>query len=290
MADSRDVDAEVLPMFELDHPYIVDQSFSKDDFYVIPPTGRPNNTTLTYNIDHSPGRMIDLQHSFIHMKVNLGTVNGTALTPNLLLSLANNALMHMFTIVQLKINGTTVEQQVQAPGVFNTMQNLLWYSKQFSTSAAAPTNMCWSLDNHTCYTFNTGAGLDTNNAGTPNVPLTDATAIALSSGMDNSVNCIPFSGQFSSNANYDISYITNIVTNTKYSMGFDKRHQLLFNGLATGNNNAAQLAGTSKNCSVTFRLPLSHSHLSRLARRLSWVLKLQLFLTVLQMNGIKLLN
>ena len=152
MASTKDVIPEVLEMFDLDNPYTIDQSFGTQIYSATAPRGNPNSAALVYDISRDAMRLTDLANSYINVDLTIALPAGTALSPNMQLALSNNALMYLFSKVQLQINGTTVEEITNEPGTFSTMQNLLRYSKEYSKSANALTENCWQIDDHSFFT------------------------------------------------------------------------------------------------------------------------------------------
>ena len=140
-------------------------------------------------------RLTDLTNSYINLDLTINIPNAS---PNMQIALSNNALMYLFSKVQLTINGTTVEEITNEPGTFTTMQNLLWYSKEYTKSPNALTENCWQIDDHTYFTTYDGT-----HAQAPNGAIASAAqAATLSSGMANSVNGIPNQVNFAvANAN-----------------------------------------------------------------------------------------
>jgi hypothetical protein len=179
MANTKDIIPEVLEMFDLDNPYTIDQSFGMQQYTNNPTRGNPNGNVLTYDISRDAMRLADLANSYIHVDLTI-TIPGV--TPNMQIALSNNALMYLFNKVQLQTNGTTVEEINAEPGTFTTMQNLLWYSKEYSKSPNALTENCWPIDDHSFFTtyaqVTPNGGALGPHALTPNWPISSAAQAA----------------------------------------------------------------------------------------------------------------
>jgi hypothetical protein len=257
MANTKDIIPEVLEMFDLDNPYTIDQSFGHQIYSATAPRRSPSGSSLVYDISRDPARLTDLTNSYINIDLNIAIPNAT---PNMKIALSNNALMYLFSKVQLTINGTTVEEITNDPGTFTTLQNLLWYSKEYSKSPNALTENCWQIDDHTFFTTtNGGAAL------CPNYPISSAAqAATLSSGMANSVNGLPNQVNFAVAGNtnayaVDTSYVDTLGSNKKYSSGFKARHDILFNQLlGTTDGPTAIVPVINGSVKIVFKLMLSH--------------------------------
>jgi hypothetical protein len=271
MASTKDIIPEVLDMFDLANPYIVDQSFGVQQYTKNPANGGPTSDTLTFDLSRDGSRLADLTNSYINIGLTITIPNAA---PNMQVALSNNALMHLFNRVTLEINGTLVEEINTAPGIFTTMQNLLWYCKEYSKSPNALTENCWQLDDHGFFTtyaqVTPVGGAPGYHALGPNWPISSADQAAyLSSGMDNCVNGIPnqvaFATNGSDNANQvEAAYVDTLGPNTKFSSGFKARHDILFNQLLGTNDSSTSIvpvAGTNS-VKVTFKLMLSHIFMS----------------------------
>jgi hypothetical protein len=261
MASTKDITPEVLEMFDLDNPYTIDQSFGSQIYSATAPRGNPNSAALVYDISKDAMRLSDLANSYNNVDLTIALPAGTNMTPNMQLALSNNALMYLFSTVQLQTNGTTIEEITNEPGTFTAMQNLLWYSKEYSKSANALTENCWQIDDNSFFTT-----LAAGHARCPNYPIANqAQAATLSSGMANSVNGIkcqvnmPTAGTGNAQA-VDTSYVDTLGPNKKYSSGFKARHDILFNQLAGANDNSVNIAydGNTNTVKVVFKLMLSH--------------------------------
>jgi hypothetical protein len=96
-SSTRNIEADVLETFDVHHLDIFNQDFGVHDFAPYPPIDGANASTFNFQISKYAPRLIDLKNSFIRTKITLNSTTG--ITPNSMIAVGNNALIHMYLYI-----------------------------------------------------------------------------------------------------------------------------------------------------------------------------------------------
>lgn len=249
------LEPHINPKFIYNKKIPIDESIEAEYYYSKPPTGPPTatNPSITIDVEANPHRFVDLANSYLQIGIKVDATGG--ISPAMLIALSHNATMFLFANMQLKINNVMVENQTMYVGEYNTMLNSLIYSDSYSSSDSALYDLCWCKDDHSFYTTVADDGTTVQ---TPSTAITTTIANTISGGCSNACNNIPFAvnpGAIVETTKRTAPIIKCV--NEKYSSGFAKRHNLLFNGL----NGTLQSVSNGFNGILTFKIPLKHMFL-----------------------------